>query len=146
MQHHQLDRLTEELFSVVPQLHRLMDMGVRREIGAETSAPQLRLLTELQHGPQSISALARHLHVSPQAICDLVQDMQARGWLARSPHPRDRRQHLLTVTPEGQTAFGQARQRALRQLTPLLNLLSETELSIIAAAIPALQRVLSQAE
>jgi DNA-binding MarR family transcriptional regulator len=146
MQHHQLDRLAEELFAVVPQLHRLMDMGVRREMGSEASAPQLRLLGELQHGPQSISTLARHLHVSPQAICDLVQDLETRGWLVRSPHPRDRRQHLLTLTPEGETASVQARQQALKHLTPLLKLLSETELSIIAAALPALQRVLNQAE
>ncbi|GAB4205415.1 MAG: hypothetical protein OHK0022_31460 [Roseiflexaceae bacterium] len=146
MQQHQLDRLAEELFAVVPQLHRLMDTGVRREMGAETSAPQLRLLSELQHGPQSMSALARQLHVSPQAISDLIHDLEERGWLARSPHPRDRRQQLLALTTDGAAAFAQARARALGQLTPLLGLLSEAELSVVAAALPALNRVLNQAE
>ncbi len=146
MQQHQLDRLAEELFAVVPQLHRLMDTGVRREMGAETSAPQLRLLSELQHGPQSMSALARHLHVSPQAICDLVHDLEERSWLTRGPHPRDRRQQLLTLTAAGAAAFAQARVRALGQLTPLLGQLSEAELSVVAAALPALHRVLNHAE
>lgn len=145
MQQHQLDRLAEELFAVVPQLHRLMDTGVRREMGAETSAPQLRLLAELQHGPQSMSALARQQHVSPQAICDLVHDLEERGWLTRGPHPHDRRQQLLTLSADGATAFAQARVRALRRLTPLLSQLSEAELSVVAAALPALYRVIEQA-
>ena len=143
MHHHQIDRIAEDLFVVVPQLHRIMDSGVRRELSATASVPQLRLLTELMHGPQSMSALARQQHVSPQAICDLVHDLVERGWLARAPHPHDRRQQILSITEAGQDAFAQAQLRALHQLTPLLTALSDAELTVVAAALPVLQRVLN---
>jgi DNA-binding MarR family transcriptional regulator len=146
MQRYQLDRIAEDLFAVAPQLHRLMDAGVRKEIGAEASAPQLRLLAELRHEPQTVSALARQQHVSTQAICELAHDLIARGWITRVPHKTDRRQQLLTLTETGEAAFAEARSRALHQLRPLLSMLSETELTVVAAALPALQRVLNQAD
>lgn len=146
MEHNQIDRIAEDLLAVVPQLHRVMTSEVRREGGAQASVPQLRLLAELLQGPQSMSALARQQHVSPQAVCDLVHDMLGRGWLTRIPHQSDRRQQLLSITESGHTAFAQAREQALRQLAPLLHDLSETELYVLAAALPTLQRVLDQAD
>lgn len=145
MEHQQIDRIAEELLTVVPQLHRMMASEVRRE-GGQASVPQLRLLAELLQGPLSMSALARQQHVSPQAVCDLVHDMLDRGWLTRVPHHHDRRQQLLSITENGQTAFAQAREQALRQLAPLLQTLSDTELHVLAAALPTLQRVLSQGD
>lgn len=144
MEHSQIDRIAEELLAVVPQLHRMMTSEVRREGAGHASVPQIRLLTELLHGPQTMSALARQQHVSPQAVCDLIHDMLERGWLSRVPNEHDRRQQLLSVTEQGQVALAEARQQALRQLTPHLHDLSDTELHVLAAALPTLQRVLSQ--
>lgn len=146
MDHRQIDRIAEDLLTVVPQLHRMVASDVRHEDGSQASVLQLRLLAVLIPAPQSMSALARQLHVSPQAVCDLVHTMLARGWLTRVPHPSDRRQQLLRITAPGQVAFAEARERALRQLTPRLHTLSETELHILAAALPTLQRVLSQGD
>ena len=146
MEHQQIDRIAEELLAVVPQLHRMIASEARRDGDGHPSAPQLRLLAELLHGPQTMSTLARHQHVSPQAVCDLVHPMLDHGWLTRVPHPNDRRQQLLSITETGQAAFAEARQQALRQLTPRLHDLSETELHVLAAALPTLQRVLDQAE
>jgi DNA-binding MarR family transcriptional regulator len=144
MEHAQIDRIAEELLAVVPQLHRMMTSDVRREGNGHASVPQLRLLAELLHGPQTMSALARQQHVRPQAVCDLIHDMLDRGWLTRIPHEHDRRQQLLRITEAGQVAFAEAREQALRQLTPRLHDLSDTELHVLAAALPTLQRVLSQ--
>lgn len=144
MEHTQIDRIAEELLAVVPQLHRMMTSEARREGNGHVSVPQIRLLAELRHGPQTMSALARQQHVSPQAVCDLVHDMLERGWLTRMPNEHDRRQQLLSVTERGQVALAEAREHALRQLTPRLHDLSDTELHILAAALPTLQRVLSQ--
>jgi DNA-binding MarR family transcriptional regulator len=144
MEHSQIDRIAEELLTVVPQLHRMMTSDVRREGNIHVSVPQLRLLAELLHGPQTMSALARQQHVSPQAVCDLIHDMLDRGWLSRIPHEHDRRQQLLSITEQGKVALAEAREQALRQLTPRLYDLSDTELHVLAAALPTLQRVLSQ--
>lgn len=146
MEHTQIDRIAEELLAVVPQLHRMMTSDARRDGNSHASVPQLRLLAELLNGPQTMSALARQQHVSPQAVCDLVHDMLERGWLTRVPNEHDRRQQLLNVTEHGQVAFATARQQALRQLTPRLHDLTETELHVLAAALPTLQRVLGQGD
>jgi DNA-binding MarR family transcriptional regulator len=146
MEHTQINRIAEELLAVVPQLHRMMTSEVRREGNGHASVAQSRLLAELLHGPQTMSALARHQHVSPQAVCDLIHDMLERGWLSRVPNEHDRRQQLLSVTERGQVALAEARAQALRQLTPRLHDLSETELHVLAAALPTLQRVLNQSD
>lgn len=146
MDHRQIDRIAEDLLTVVPLLHRMVASDVRREDGGQASVLQLRLLTALLPTPQSMSALARQLHVSPQAVCDLVHNMLAQGWLTRVPHPHDRRQQLLRITEAGAAACALARERALRQLAPRLHSLSDTELYVLAAALPTLQRVLSQGE
>ena len=144
MDRQHIDRLAEDLFTIAPQLHRMLDMAVRQQMDAGTSAAQLRLLMDLQHSPRSMSGLARLHHVSPQAIDERMHDLIDCGWVIRIPHPQDRRQHLLTLTEAGQAAVVKVRQHARDQLAPLLVRLSEAELSIMAAAIPALQRVLDE--
>lgn len=146
MEYTQINRIAEELLAVVPQLHRMMSSNARRDGTGHASVPQIRLLAALLHRPQTMSSLARQQHVSPQAVCDLVHDMVERGWLSRSPHTHDRRQQLLCVTERGQVALTEARQQALRQLTPRLHELSDTELYVLAAALPTLLRVLNNGD
>lgn len=146
MDHRQIDLIAEDLLNVVPLLHRMVASDVRSEDRSRASMFQLRLLAALLHAPQSMSALARQLHVSPQAVCDLVQAMLAHGWLTRVPHPNDRRQQLLRITEPGHAALVEARERALSQLAPRLQALSDAELHVLAAAMPTLQRVLRQGE
>lgn len=143
MDHHQIDRIAEDLLAIVPQLHRMLSSDIRRDDDTQASMIQWRLLAALTHDPQSMSALARQQHVSPQAICDLVHDMVERGWLRRLPHPNDRRQHLLTITEPGRATLNEARARIVRHLAPRLRTLGDAELHILAAALPTLQRVLS---
>lgn len=146
MEQDTIHQVAEELLGVLPQLNQIVATEVRREIGEAASVSQLRLMSELEHGPQTLSSLARHRHVSPQALCNLAHDLVERGWLSRMPHPTDRRQQLLTITDAGREAFAQARVRALDQIVPLLAALDEDELAAVEAALPALQRVLSARE
>lgn len=144
MNRQHLDRLAEDLFTIAPQLHRMLDTEVLHQMDAGTSAAQLRLLTDLQEHPRSMSALARLHHVSPQAIDERMHDLIARGWVTRIPHPHDRRQQVLMLTEAGQAAVIKVRQHARAQVASLLMRLSDAELSIVAAALPALHRVLQE--
>lgn len=137
---------SQHLLAVLPLLHRLVASEVRREIGAAVSVLQLRVLISLLDEAQTLSALAREYHVSPQALCDVTQGLVERGWLARIPHPTDRRQHLLTVTEAGQVAYIQAHDRALQQIMLRLSDLSQPELDAVRTALPALHRVLARLE
>jgi DNA-binding MarR family transcriptional regulator len=146
MPHDTIHQVAQDLLAILPQLNQIMATEVRREVGEAASVSQLRLMSELEHGPQTLSTLARHRHVSPQALCNLAHDLVERGWLERIPHPTDRRQQLLTITDAGYKAFATARMRALDQIAPLLATLNERELAAVEAALPALQRVLSAHE
>lgn len=146
MDHQSLDPIAQDLLDILPQLNRIIAAEVRREVGEAASVAQLRLLADLDGGPQTLSAVARQQQVSPQAICVLANDLVERGWLERRPHPRDRRQQLLGVTERGRDAFAQARARALQQITPLLGRLSDGELTAIVVALPALRRILGAPE
>ena len=86
-----LDRLLEisELFQ--KDMARAFD-------GTPLTASRIRLLWELQlSGPSTQHALATRLGVSPRNITGLVDALEAGGYVARSPHPSDRRATIVSL-------------------------------------------------
>lgn len=57
-----------------------------------------------------LTTLAARANVTPQAMGELVDDLEARGYLTRRPDPADRRAKLIELTAAGQdclrAAFG----------------------------------------
>lgn len=49
----------------------------------------------------TISELAAHLGVTRQAAAQLVDELVAKGYVERSPHPHDARAQLVTLTERG---------------------------------------------
>ncbi len=59
-------------------------------------------LGHLYHdGPQNLGQIAHRLNLTPGAITALADRMNTAGYLTRSPHPHDRRQSLIDLTPAG---------------------------------------------
>jgi DNA-binding MarR family transcriptional regulator len=58
----------------------------------------IRVLAERE---RTLTELAELLDVSKQAAIKVVDEMEARGFLARHPDPGDRRVKLLRLTPKG---------------------------------------------
>lgn len=52
-------------------------------------------------GPQSPSQIAALLNLTPASVTALADRLDAAGYLSRTPHPRDRRQSVLALTPAG---------------------------------------------
>jgi DNA-binding MarR family transcriptional regulator len=48
-----------------------------------------------------LSDLARGANMSPQAMCELVDDLEELGYVERRPDPSDRRAKLIVLTPRG---------------------------------------------
>ena len=79
-----IDRLT-------PALRRAQGSGSDR-------GPRVVLLARLaDDGATTMRALAAHLHISPQAITGLVDQLEAEGLLVRERHPTDRRKTLIRL-------------------------------------------------
>lgn len=47
------------------------------------------------------SAVAEHMIVSRPTITGVIRSLERRGLIKQLPHPKDRRMHLLEITPEG---------------------------------------------
>ena len=69
------------------------------------NGPPLQQLTVLGHlqrrGALSTNDLAAAERVRPQSMTVIVQALEGAGLIARRPHPTDRRQMLLELTPDG---------------------------------------------
>src|SRR3712207_4850110 len=74
--------------------------AVAKRMGIETS--ELAALEHLQDaGPMTPGQLGRRLSMSPGAVTALVDRLEGRGHVERTPNPKDRRSALLRVTERG---------------------------------------------
>jgi DNA-binding MarR family transcriptional regulator len=88
------------LRSAVSQLARQLRSGSVAPDGP--SVAKLSVLGQLHlHGPCTPTALAALERVKLQSLTRLLAELDAEGWTARTPHPSDGRQWLLSLTPEG---------------------------------------------
>jgi DNA-binding MarR family transcriptional regulator len=68
----------------------------------------------LSAGGATITQLAEHLDVTRQAAAQLVDELVAKGYVERRPHPRDARARLIVLTGKGH-ACTQAAQAAITE-------------------------------
>lgn len=66
----------------------------------------------LSAGGATITELAEHLDVTRQAAAQLVDELTAKGYVERCPHPRDARARLIVLTGKGR-ACTQAAEAAI---------------------------------
>jgi DNA-binding MarR family transcriptional regulator len=57
--------------------------------------------SRLAAGDATVTDLAGHLGVTRQAAAQLVDELVAKGYVERRPHPGDARARLVTLTPKG---------------------------------------------
>lgn len=114
------------------------------------------VLTALGHGPaRGQGVLAQEIGADKTRIIPILDDLQARGLIERTPDPADRRARLLSLTPAGrrlQEAVQseiQARERRLLDLLPAadrqgfltalrtLSALPRDEMAALAAGVDA---------
>lgn len=55
--------------------------------------------------------LASSMALDPSQIVALVDELEQRGWVTRTPDPADRRNKLIVATDEGRHTYDQARQQ-----------------------------------
>lgn len=126
---------------------RVPVMRLARRLRAERddlslSLTQLAALSTLdRHGPMSPGTLADHERVQPPSITRVVAGLEERGLVERLPHPTDRRQQVIALTPAGRTLVADHRRRKDAWLSGQLAQLTEAERAALAAAIPVLDRL-----
>ena len=80
------------------------------------------------HGPMSPSELGSRLIVTRATVTGVVDSLERRGFVRRSPNPADRRSLLVEITSAGLAVLGQLRTLVHRNEKAWLSGLSDEEL------------------
>jgi DNA-binding MarR family transcriptional regulator len=63
----------------------------------------------LNRQPRTVSDLAERLEISKQGAAQIIDDMQDRGYVSRTPDPNDARAKLVALSERGRSALAVAR-------------------------------------
>jgi DNA-binding MarR family transcriptional regulator len=125
---HETDSLTA--------LREAVDTGakVRTSVAraAGLSESELRTLEHLVRGAAGPAELARRLGVSTAAVTGILDRLQGRGHLERTPDPVDRRRTALSVTASGRAELRGHLARMFTALATLDETFTEGERAVVA--------------
>jgi len=118
---------------------------LNRRMQAATGGLSHGLLSALaviaKRGPLRLSDLAQLEGVSAPSMTRTVAELEARGYVVRSPDPVDGRAVLVAAADAGTAAILDARSARARVVAELLASLDEADAAVISAALPALERL-----
>jgi len=118
---------------------------LNRRMQAATGGLSHGLLSALaviaKRGPLRLSDLAQLEGVSAPSMTRTVAELEARGYVVRSPDPVDGRAVLVAAADAGTAAILDARSARAQVVAELLASLDEADAAVIAAALPALERL-----
>jgi len=100
----------------------------------------IRILTGRDGGIRS-SELAHHLHIAPRSATEVIDSLEAKGLVARSPDPTDRRAALVTLTPRGVGLMADVRRARGLESEKLFEQLSKADRAHLARILHQLQGV-----
>ncbi|MGK5680426.1 MarR family winged helix-turn-helix transcriptional regulator [Actinoplanes sp. URMC 104] len=133
------DELAKSLREAIQRLNRRVRQA--RPVGDLTFS-QLSALTSLQlAGALTPRELADVERVQPPTMTKIVGKLEERGLVARTPHPTDGRQVILSATERGQAVHAQFEQARNEWLASQLAALSPAERETLARAAEVLQKV-----
>jgi len=102
-----LDRVFELAARLGDMMERALD-----ERGLSTARAEVLFVLH-ERGPMVQRELSQALHCTPRHVTGLIDILEAQGWVARGPHPTDRRATLVSLREQGAQAA--ARMHAERQ-------------------------------
>ncbi len=116
-----------------------------QRVNTAVSPSQLSALATVgKCGPMSAGELATIERIQPPSMTKILAALEADGWVQRAPHPDDRRQSIVTITPAGRELL-QAETRARDEwlATRLLDFTDE-ELRVLGEAVTVIDRLGSE--
>lgn len=108
----------------------------------ELTLTQLATLGTLdRHGPLTPRELAEHEKVQPPSMTRVLAGLEQQGLITRTPHPRDGRQHLVTLTDQAKAMLREDRRRREAWLAKRLTELTPQEREVLREAAPILDKL-----
>ncbi len=131
----ELERDTASLYDALSDLVRVYQFRDRDRICCyDISVTQCYGLEALvRRGGMTLNDLAAHLYLDKSTASRVVDALERKGYVARSPHPDDRRAVFLEATEAGRTL-----ERTIRDS------ILEEEKSLLAGFDPEIRRAMTQ--
>jgi DNA-binding MarR family transcriptional regulator len=98
------------------------------------------------HGPLSPSALGDKLIVTRATVTGVVDSLERRGYVERTPNPEDRRSLLIRLAPSGEKVLAEVRRIVHDHERDWMRGFDDEELSALIAALHRIQSTLSEAD
>jgi DNA-binding MarR family transcriptional regulator len=95
----------------------------------------------LNSGDQLMGELAAQEKVRPPSMTRIVNSLEARGFVARRPDPRDHRQCLVSLTESGRQVLLANRRRRDQWLAVRIAALDTAEREVLRRAVAVLEKV-----
>lgn len=110
---------------------------------AELTATQTGLLGRLRReGPASASELAAAEGVRPQSVALSISVLEERGFVTRTPDPRDGRRQIVAISPAGLDLLASSSAAGEGWLAGVISeRLTEAECATVVEAMALLERV-----
>lgn len=113
-----------------------------RRGAADLPDPQFNVLAILlREGPLTPGALAEAEHVQPPSMTRTVNALVGLGFVAKSEHPTDGRQVVVSLTDAGEAEVRETRRRRDAWLADQLKTLTPDERRTLAQAAVLLRRI-----
>jgi DNA-binding MarR family transcriptional regulator len=128
--------VAEDVWRTIAELVRAQDRKDEACAAVGISFFRLRALRRLVDRPMTLRELAVACGVDPPYATVMVDDLQAKGYVTREPHPTDRRARMVTVSTAGR--------RAARKADAILLTPPPALAALPAAELATLQRILAR--
>jgi len=99
------------------------------------------LATLDRHGPMAPSALAEHERIQPPSMTRILAKLEDAGYVLRTAHPTDGRQHIVTLTDAARQLLREDRRRKDAWLAQQMAALTVEERTVLAQAAPLLEKL-----
>src|SRR5579872_2524186 len=110
----------------------------------EITFTQLRILLAIEYGKDQVGKLARSAQVAQPAMSKMVNHLIRRDFVRRDPHPTDRRQIKLRLTPKGAALTGRVRRRAAEKYVDAIKDLSSDDRRKLLQGVAVIQNVIQK--
>jgi len=127
--------LDELLMGVARALRRRWASG----LGPDLSPHDARALRVIgHHGPTRLGVVADHLRIAARSATDVVDRLESRGLVQRSPDPADRRAMTVSLTPQGTSVLADVDEARRSGAEEFFGALSDRERASLATILAKL--------
>jgi DNA-binding MarR family transcriptional regulator len=111
-----------------------------REFGLSSGEAHLLGYCSL-YGPCPIGELHRVFGVQRSTLTSVLDRLEQRGWLSRSPNPHDRRSQLVSASKEGKKLAGKMRELHIAFEDDIVAAVSPAQLKAFQEVMAAIDQV-----